>query len=35
VGGLFERLLAPRVMRRRYAEELERLDRYARALPPG
>jgi hypothetical protein len=34
VGGLFERLFAPRVLRRLYAEELERLDRYARTVPP-
>jgi hypothetical protein len=34
VGGLFERLLAPRVLRRLYADELERLDRYARTAPP-
>jgi uncharacterized protein YndB with AHSA1/START domain len=30
VGGFFERLFAPRVMRRMYADELARLDRYAR-----
>jgi uncharacterized protein YndB with AHSA1/START domain len=30
VGGFFERLFAPRVMRGIYAEELERLDAYAR-----
>ena len=30
VGGLLERLLAPRVLGRLYADELERLDRYAR-----
>jgi len=30
VGGFFERLFAPRVMRKIYAEELERLDAYAR-----
>jgi hypothetical protein len=30
LGGFFERLLAPRVVRRLYADELERLDRYAR-----
>lgn len=30
VGGIFERLFAPRVLRRLYAEELERLDAYAR-----
>ena len=35
VGGLFERLVAPRVLRRLYADELERLDRYARTAPPG
>lgn len=35
VGGLFERLFAPRVLRRLYAEELERLDCYARTTPPG
>jgi hypothetical protein len=35
VGGLFERLFAPRVLRRLYAEELERLDRYARIVPPA
>ena len=31
VGGLFERLFAPRVLRRIYVDELERLDRDARA----
>jgi uncharacterized protein YndB with AHSA1/START domain len=35
VGGLFERLFAPRVLRRLYDDELKRLDRYARTLPPG
>ena len=30
VGSFFERLFAPRVLRRIYADELERLDRYAR-----
>jgi uncharacterized protein YndB with AHSA1/START domain len=30
VAGFFERLLAPRAMRRLYAEELELLDAYAR-----
>jgi hypothetical protein len=35
IGGFFERLFAPRVLRRLYAEELERLDRYARTVPPG
>jgi uncharacterized protein YndB with AHSA1/START domain len=34
VGGVFERLFAPRVLRRLYADELERLDRYARTTPP-
>jgi Polyketide cyclase / dehydrase and lipid transport len=28
VGGLVERLFAPRVLRRLYTDELERLDRY-------
>lgn len=30
IGGLFERLFAPRVLRRIYADELERLNAYAR-----
>ena len=30
IGGFFERLFAPRVMRGIYADELERLSRYAR-----
>ena len=30
VGGFFERLFAPRVMRRLYLDELERLNAYAR-----
>ena len=30
VGGFFERLFAPRVLRRIYADELERLDRHVR-----
>jgi hypothetical protein len=30
VGGFFERLFAPRVLRKIYEEELERLDTYAR-----
>jgi hypothetical protein len=30
IGGFFERLFAPRVLRRLYADELARLDRYAR-----
>jgi uncharacterized protein YndB with AHSA1/START domain len=33
VGGLFERLFAPRVLRGIYVDELERLDRYARTTP--
>jgi uncharacterized protein YndB with AHSA1/START domain len=33
VGGVFERLFAPRVLRGIYADELERLDRYARSTP--
>ena len=32
IGGFFERTFAPRVLRRLYADELERLDAYARAL---
>lgn len=35
VGGVFERLLAPRVLRRIYEDELARLDRYARTAPLG
>jgi len=35
VGGFFERLFAPRVMRRMYADELARLDRYAREQAAG
>jgi Polyketide cyclase / dehydrase and lipid transport len=35
VGGFFERLFAPRVLRRLYVDELERLDGYARTVPPG
>jgi uncharacterized protein YndB with AHSA1/START domain len=31
VGGFFERMFAPRVMRGIYADELERLNAYARA----
>lgn len=31
VGGVFERLFAPRVLRRLHADELERLERYAAA----
>jgi polyketide cyclase/dehydrase/lipid transport protein len=30
IGGFFERMFAPRVMRGIYADELERLDSYAR-----
>jgi hypothetical protein len=30
IGGFFERLFAPRVMRGIYADELERLNAYAR-----
>ena len=30
IGGLFERMFAPRVMRAIYADELNRLDAYAR-----
>ena len=30
IGGLFERLFAPRVMRAIYTDELERLNTYAR-----
>lgn len=33
VGGFFERLFAPRALRGIYTDELERLDRYARAAP--
>ena len=29
IGGFFERLFAPRVLRKVYADELDRLDRYA------
>ena len=31
IGGLFERMFAPRVMHRLYADELARLNAYARA----
>jgi uncharacterized membrane protein len=31
IGGIFERMFAPRVMRGIYADELERLETYARA----
>ncbi|MGD9895121.1 MAG: SRPBCC family protein [Dehalococcoidia bacterium] len=30
IGGLFERLFAPRLLQRIYVQELENLDRYAR-----
>lgn len=33
IGGFFERLFAPRALRPIYADELERLDRYAREQP--
>lgn len=35
VGGFFERLFAPRVLRGLYADELQRLDAYAREHHPG
>jgi hypothetical protein len=37
VQGLVERLAAPRLLRRLYRDELERLDRYAQeqAAPPA
>lgn len=35
IGGFFERTFAPRVMRGIYADELERLDRYAREQASG
>jgi hypothetical protein len=35
IGGFFERLFAPRVMRSIYADQLERLDAYARARWPS
>jgi hypothetical protein len=34
IGGFFERLFAPRVMRSIYADELDRLDAYARRQQP-
>ncbi|MGE3271611.1 MAG: SRPBCC family protein [Chloroflexota bacterium] len=34
IKGFFERTFAPRAMRRIYAEELRRLDQYARSLAP-
>jgi uncharacterized protein YndB with AHSA1/START domain len=33
IGGFFERTFAPRVMRGIYADELERLNEYARSQP--
>jgi hypothetical protein len=35
IGGLFERMFAPRVMRAIYADELKRLDAYAREHRPA
>jgi hypothetical protein len=35
IGGIFERIFAPRVMRAIYADELERLNAYARERRPG
>jgi hypothetical protein len=35
LGGLMERIIAPRLLRRLYADELEHLDRYARPLAGG
>jgi Polyketide cyclase / dehydrase and lipid transport len=35
IGGVFERLFAPRMMRRLYADELGRLDAYAREHRPA
>lgn len=35
VGGFFERLFGPRVLRRVYADELDRLDRYATSRSGG
>jgi hypothetical protein len=34
VGGLFERMFAPRVLRAIYADELKRFDAYARETAP-
>ncbi len=33
IGGFFERTFGPRVLRRLYADELERLNEYARTRP--
>jgi hypothetical protein len=35
IGGFFERTFAPKVMRKMYADELARLDAYARSQAPG
>ena len=35
IGGFFERMFAPRVMRAIYEDELERLNAYAREQRPG
>ena len=35
IGGLFERMFAPRVLRAIYADELKRLDAYARERHPA
>jgi hypothetical protein len=35
IGGFFERTFAPRVMQKMYADELIRLDRYAREQSAG
>ena len=35
IGGLLERMFAPRMLRALYADELERLDAYAREHRPG
>ena len=35
IGGFFEKTFAPRVMRAIYADELERLNAYAREQHPG
>ncbi len=35
IGGFFERTFAPRVMRKMYADELARLDTYAREQATG
>ena len=35
IGGFFEKTFAPRVMRAIYADELERLNTYAREQRPG